>query len=91
MSQMKPPRREVQPGTAAALPALVSSRMACGATCREIARFPLLECEGGDRPVKRWAGAWRYRGGAPAGDDHLRLVAKIAFKFRGPAGCRWAS
>jgi RNA polymerase sigma-32 factor len=74
---------DVRIGVVAALPAVTSSEDGLRRYLQEIARFPMLEA-GEEADLSR---RWRDHGDVEAAHrlvtSHLRLVAKIAFKYRG--------
>src|SRR5262245_17732376 len=77
------PRIDMTETRAIALPAIVSPQDGLRRYLQEIAKFPLLKPE----EELELSKSWRDKGDIAAAHrlvtSHLRLVAKIAFKYRG--------
>ncbi len=67
----------------AALPALVSPQDSLRAYLQEIAKYPVLSAEQELELAKRWKTHEDIEAAHQLVTSHLRLVAKIAFKYRG--------
>lgn len=65
------------------VPALVSPQDSLRAYLQEIAKFPVLSAEQELELAKRWKEAGDIEAAHELVTSHLRLVAKIAFKYRG--------
>ncbi len=65
------------------LPALISPEQGLRKYLQEIAKFPVLSAEEEQRLAKRWAEHQDVEAAHQLVTSHLRLVAKIAFKYRG--------
>jgi RNA polymerase sigma-32 factor len=65
------------------LPALISPEQGLRKYLQEIAKFPVLSLEEEQRLAKRWTDHQDVEAAHQLVTSHLRLVAKIAFKYRG--------
>ncbi len=65
------------------LPALISPEQGLRKYLQEIAKFPVLSAEEEQKLAKRWAEHQDVEAAHQLVTSHLRLVAKIAFKYRG--------
>ncbi len=74
---------DVKMGAVATVPALVSSEDGLRRYLQEISKFPLLEPKEEIDLSKRWRDHGDVEAAHRLVTSHLRLVAKIAFKFRG--------
>lgn len=77
------PDTDVKLGMVAALPIAVSSPDGLRRYLQEIARFPMLEPKEEVALSKRWRDHGDIEAAHQLVTSHLRLVAKIAFKYRG--------
>jgi RNA polymerase sigma-32 factor len=65
------------------VPALISPEQGLRKYLQEIAKFPVLSLEEEQRLAKRWTEHQDVEAAHQLVTSHLRLVAKIAFKYRG--------
>src|SRR5436305_983361 len=74
---------DVKIGAVAALPAVASSEDGLRRYLQEISKFPLLKPEEEVSLSKRWRDHGDVEAAHRLVTSHLRLVAKIAFRYRG--------
>ena len=75
--------KNIVPGNVAALPSVVSSQDGLRRYLQEIAKFPMLEPKEELELSRRWHDHGDVNAAHKLVTSHLRLVAKIAFKYRG--------
>ena len=80
---MTDPNIETQPAAVAAVPALASSEDGLRRYLQEISKFPMLKHEEEIDLAKRWLEHGDVEAAHRLVTSHLRLVAKIAFRYRG--------
>ena len=77
------PNIETKPAAVAAVPALASSEDGLRRYLQEISKFPMLKHEEEIDLAKRWLEQGDVEAAHRLVTSHLRLVAKIAFRYRG--------
>src|SRR4051812_869650 len=83
MKQKMKADSDVKVGAVAALPAVASSEDGLRRYLQEISKFPLLEHKEEIDLSRRWLEHGDVEAAHRLVTSHLRLVAKIAFRYRG--------